>query len=351
MRFCLWGQVAVAAALLTTLEHSAWADALADARKAVEESDYLRAQPALVSALEAGTASPDELAEIYRLTGIVEGALGNEDAAEKAFSKWLALDPDGALPPGTSPKIMRPLAAAQELVSKKEPLSAKAETAHDPPSVTLVVASDPLKMIVGAKVYFITDGKPEETLEADGKKKVTIELGTGKRIELRLHAVDRYGNRVVELGTKDAPIVIASSGKETKIDPKDRGLLVGTKVAPAEPRPWYFQWWVWGTATVVATGVGGYFAWRTNSDLDRLDYLNANSLVHRWSEAQEVEDSARRNLLVTNIAAGTAGAFAIGTAILFLTRPTTRSTSTENELRATFTPTRGGGAVVLGGQF
>lgn len=347
MRSCLWGQVAVAAALLTTLEQSARADALADARKAVDESDYLRAQPALVSALEAGTAGPDELADIYRLTGIVEGALGNEDAAEQAFSKWLALDPEGALPPGTSPKIMRPLAAAQELVSKKGALSAKAETAHDPPSVTLVIASDPMKMIVGAKVYFVTDGKPEETLEADGKKKVTIELGTGKRIELRVHAVDRHGNRVVELGSKDAPIVIASSGQETRIDPKDRGLLVGTKITPAEPRPWYLQWWVWGTATVVATGVGGYFAWRTNSDLDRLDYLNANSLSHRWSEAQQAEDSARRNLLVTNIAAGTAGAFALGTAILFLTRPT----STESELRATITPTRGGGAVVLGGQF
>ena len=146
-------------------------------------------------------------------------------------------------------------------------------------------------------------------------------------------------------------IVITSSGQETVIAPKDRAPLVGAKVEPAEPRSWYFQWWVWGTATVVAIGVGGYFAWRTNSDLDRLDYLNANSLVHRWSEAQAVEDSARRNLLVTNIAAGAAGAFAIGTAILFLTRPTTRPTSTESELRAIVTPMRGGGAVVLGGQF
>jgi hypothetical protein len=52
-------------------------------------------------------------------------------------------------------------------------------------------------------------------------------------------------------------------------------------------------------------------------------------------------------LLVTNIAAGAAGAFAVGTIILFLTRPT----SDESELRATITPTRGGGAVSLGGHF
>jgi hypothetical protein len=75
--------------------------------------------------------------------------------------------------------------------------------------------------------------------------------------------------------------------------------------------------------------------------------LNANSLNYRWADAQAIEDSARRNLLITNIAAGAAGAFAIGTIILFVTRPT----SSEGELRATITPTRGGGAVSFGGQF
>lgn len=348
MRSCLWGQVAIAAALLTALASAARADALADARKAVEASDYLSAQPALETALKAGTAGPDDLAEIYRLTGVVQGALGNENAAEKAFARWLALDPKGSLPPGTSPKITRPFDAAYATATKKGPLSAKAETADNPPAVTLVVTNDPMKMIVGAKVYFVTDGKQEEMLEAAGTKKATVELGTGKRIDLRVHAVDQYGNRVVELGSKDVPIVITSTGKEKQLSAADRELFRSKQPAESPaPRPWYLQWWVWGGATVVATGVGGYFAWRTNSDLNQLDYLNSNSLAHTWSEAQAVEDSARTNLLVTNIAAGAAGAFALGTAILFLTRPT----SGETELRATITPTRGGGAVVLGGQF
>lgn len=290
MRSCRWAQGAVLAALLITLASTARADALADARKAVETSDYLRAQPALETALTAGTAGPDDLAEIYRLTGIVQGALGNEDAAEEAFGKWLALAPRGSLPPGTSPKITRPFDVAQALIKKQGALEAKAETADDPPAVTLVVVNDPMKMIVGAKVYYVTDRKPEEALEAEGTSRVTIELGT---------------------------------------------------------RPLYLKWWVWGSAAVVATGVGGYFGWRTHVDLDRLDYLNANSLAHTWQEAQDVEASARRNLLVTNIAAGAAGAFALGTAILFLTRPT----STETELRVTLTPSASGGAVVLGGQF
>lgn len=347
MRSCWW-QVAVAAALLTVLAAtSAHADALGDARKAVEGSDYLRARPALEDALEAGTAGPTDLAEIYKLTGVVEAALGNVDASQQAFARWLALEPKGSLPPGTSPKITRPFSAAQDHAKKAGPLSAKAETSDDPPSVTLVVVNDPAKMIVGAKVYFSADRKPEQTLEADGTGKVTIELDLGRRIDLRLHAVDRYGNRVVELGSKDVPIVITGSGKAKPIDPKDRELLVSKKHEPAQPRAWYWKWWVWGTATVIATGVGGYFAWQTRSDLQRLDYLSSNSLDYRWADAQAVEHSARRNLLVTDIAAGTAGVFALGTVILFLTRPAT----SESELRATITPTRGGGAVSFGGHF
>jgi hypothetical protein len=341
---CRWGQAAVAAVLLTTFASSAHADALADARKAVDGSDYLNARPALEAALEAGTAGPADLADIYRLTGIVEAALNNSGAAEKAFARWLTLVPKASLPAGTSPKITRPFNAAQQKYGGA--LSAKAETSDDPPSVTLVVTSDPQKMIVGAKVYFIADRKVEQTLEAEGKGKITIELGIGKRIDLRLHAIDEYGNRVVELGSKDVPIVITSSGKVKQIDRADRDLLV-TKREPEQPRPFVLQWWVWGTATVVATGVAGYFAWRTHEDINRIEYLHANSFAFQWSDEQAAERSARRNLLVTEIAGGVAGAFALGTVILFLTRPSTD----ETEVRATITPTRGGGAIVLGGHF
>lgn len=348
MRCCLWGQVAVSAALLTALASTARADALADARKAVDGSDYLSAKPALETALKAGTSGPTDLAEIYKLTGIVEAALGNTGASEQAFARWLALEPKGSLPAGTSPKITRPFDAAEKQAKQQGPLAAKAQTTDSPPAVTLVIQNDPQKMIVGAKVYFVADKKAEETLEAEGHGKITIELGTGKRIDLRLHAVDQYGNRVVELGSKDVPIVITSSGAETKIIEKDRERVVKKEPPPPEePRSWYFQWWTWGAATVVTAGVGGYFAWRTRSDLQQLDYLNANSLAHPWGDAQDVERRARRDLLVTNISAGVAGAFAIGTIILYVTRPTT----SETQVRAAITPTRGGGAVVLGGHF
>lgn len=344
-----WIPVATAAVLMFAVAPAARADALADARKAVDGSDYPTARTLLVSALEAGTAGPDALAEIYKLTGIVEGALGNATAATDAFSKWLSLDARGALPLGTSPKIMRPFTAAQDKAKKRGLVEAKAKTEDNPPAVTLVVVNDPHKLIASAKVYFRVDNKAEQSLEAAGTEQIKLELETGKRIDLRLHAVDKYGNHVVELGSKDVPIVITSSGTTKQIiDPEDRKLFVKKRTEPApppSPRALYAQWWVWGIGTIVATGTGGFFAWRTRQDINELDALNANSLSHRFSDAQTVESRAHRDLLITNISAGVAGAFAIGTAILYFTRPDT------SETRVAVTPTAGGGAIVLGGQF
>lgn len=343
-------QVALAA-LVFVYAATARADSLSDARKAVDGSDYLTAKPALEDALKAGTAGPADLAEIYKLTGIVEGALGNEKQAQAAFLRWLSLDPRGSLPPGTSPKITRPFDAAAEQARKKGPIVAKAETEENPPAVTLVVVNDPVKLIAGAKVYFSVDRKPEQSLSADGTKRVKVELERGKRLDLRLHAVDEYGNRVVELGSRDVPIVITSSGEVKPIVVEHKGAPGVTKPeSPREPRPWYLGLWTWGGATIVAAGVGGYFGYRTRSELNDLDHLNANSLAHEWSEAQVVEEHARRDLLVTEIAMGTAGVFALGTIILYLTRP---DPSAREERTTTIAPVplQGGGAVVLGGHF
>lgn len=343
---CRW---LLAAAAVVVVAHSApaHADSLSDARKAVNGSDYPTAKTSLDAALKAGTASPAELAEIYKLSGIVEAALGNAQGATTLFAKWLSLDPKASLPDGTSPKLKRPFDAAATQAQTRGAIEAKAETEDDPPAVTLVIVNDPHKLIVGAKVYFRVDKRPEQQLAADGAGRIKIELETGKRLDLRLHAVDEFGNRVLELGSKEVPIVITSSGQnKVLVDPTERA-LVKAPLEPAAPRSWYAQWWVWGVATGVSAAVTGFFAWRTHGDIQELESLNANSYAHPWTDAQTVESRARRDLLITNIGLGVTGAFAIGTAILFLTRPKQQ----ETEPRAAITPIPGGGAVVFGGHF
>jgi hypothetical protein len=335
---------AIVVATLLGITQAAAEPPLDRAKAAVEASDYLAAKTALAEALAAGSSSPDQLAEIYRLTGIVAGALGETTAAVDAFTRCLALAPKAELPPGTSPKIAKPFATAQAYFKTHEPLKIKTETTADPPAVTVIVVSDPLAMIARVEATVIVDGKPEQKLERPGSARTTIELPAGKRLDLRIAALDAKGNHVAELGSTDVPIVIVGpSAGGVKPDP----VAVTKPAAPVKQRPLYLRWWLWGSVTIAVAGAGVYFgidAVRTKNDLDA---LTADSINHTFAEAKSVESHARRSVLLANIAFGTAGGLAIVTTILYLTRPHPRA----QEHRVTVTPVRGGGAVVFGGVF
>jgi hypothetical protein len=331
-------RAAILFALVSLAGRSARADdALASARKFVESSDYMAARPLLVQALDAGTASPDELAEIYKLTGIVEGALGETKAAKHAFEEWLALDPKGTLPDGTSPKITKPFAAAQSAGAQ---VKVKADTTSDPPTVALAIVSDSLQLVASTRVFVRADGAAEK--ELDGKPGDAIALPRGHRLDLRVQALDKHGNRVVELGTSDVPLVI--TGAEPDVVVGKKPVVKPKPVEPEHPRPVLLRWWLWGTAAVAFAGAGTYFGFAARSGRDELATIDANSSEHQFSEAQKLQTKINRELLAFDIGLGIGGAFAIGAAILFVTRP-------HYEQHVAIVPTPGGGSVVFGGAF
>jgi hypothetical protein len=322
-------------------------DSLAQARAAVDASDYMTAKSALASALASGTNGPDEVVEIYRLQGIVAGALGDAKAATEAFKYLLALSPKATLPAGTSPKISKPFAAASKFFASHDPLKVKTETASDPPSVTLVVVSDPLAMVMKARVWASVDGKKEKekTLDGGGKDKITVELPRGKRLDLRVAAVDEHGNRLVELGSADVPIVVVGGG-EDKPKPTERVADKPVEQAPKPraARPLYLRWWMWAGAAAVIGGAGTYFGVDAVLAKQDLDALNADSVHHRFTEAQDVESRGHRDVWFANIGWGLAGALAIGAGVLYITEPHT-------ETRMSIAPTHSGAAIVFGGAF
>ena len=334
-RVC-WG---VAAALLMIgFAQTARADeaSLVEARRAVDTSDYMAARTALAAALNKGDANPGELAEIFRLSGIVEAALDDVAASSAAFAKWLSLEPRSVLPAGTSPKIMRPFKTASDQAKKARPLEVKAETSADPPTVSLVIVNDPQKLVVRARVIVRVDGKPEQTFTGLDQ----IALPHGKRLDLRIQALDQHGNRIVELGTAEVPIVITGTGAIERPKP----IAERRSSEPDQPRPRYLQWKLWGAAagvTALGTGIVGLLL---RSDLQELGHLNANSLDHQWNDAQQVESSARHKVLLVDIGLGLTGAFAVGAAVLYFTRP-------HLETIVAPMPTAGGGGIVLGGHF
>ena len=316
------------------------------ARDAVDRSEYSAARPLLVAALETGSNDPDQMIEIYRLTAIAAAALNDTRAATDAFTRLLALSPKFMLPAGTSPKITRPFVTAGTYYKSHDPLRVKAQTTAQPPAVALVIESDPLGMIVRARAKVRVDGKPAQELDGKGSGRIEIALPPGDKLEIELAALDEYGNRLVELGGRDAPIEIAGA--------REAETVVVKPPPPPKPKPkplpppvqaeraWYWQWWVWGTAAVAFGGGATYFGLAARSSIDELRVVQANSYTHEWHDAHDIESRARLQALAFNIGMGAAGVFAVGATILFMTRP---------QETITPVPTRGGVALVIGGTF
>jgi hypothetical protein len=325
------------------------ADPLDDAKAAVEASDYLKARAQLGEALASGAYGREELAELHRLSGVVAGALGDPKAATAAFERALALSPKLALPPGTSPKIVRPFTAAQNLAKARAPLEIRSEPQASPPAVTVVVVSDPLAMIARVRAWVIADGAPEQTLDRPGAERVAIELPAAARLDVRVAALDEHGNRLAELGSRAVPIVIV--GKAPPPPGGDTAAPVQPPPPPPPParppRPLYLKWWMWGGAAVAFGAAAGYFGIDAVLAKRELDELNRNSIAHTFDEARDVERRARRGVLLANIGYGAAGVLAVGATILYLTEPR----RARGERRVTVAPVSGGGAIVLGGRF
>ena len=308
---------------------------------ALDNSDYPGAQDLVTKGLAAGGNSPASTVELYRLQGVIEGSLGNTQRATDAFLRALALNPKLALAVGTSPKVMKPFVAAKNFYKTNEPLEVKVETRPRPPAVTLVVRHDPMKMVARARVAYVVDGQPEKMLDGIG----TIDLPAGARLDLRVTVLDASGNRLVEIGSSDVPIVIVSS---TALPPGKAKPAKKPVAGPAHERPLYAKWWLWGGAAIAFTGAGAGFGIAALEAKSDLEALNSTSSAHSFDEATAVEDKIRTRLLLSNISYGVAIACGVTAAILFLTKP---SSAERSSISVAPAPTRGGGAIVLGGEF
>lgn len=297
---------------------TAVAGPIEDAKAQIDASEYFPARASLDKAYQAGSNKPADIAEIYRLTGIVHAALNDPKAAQLAFQKCLALSPQTTLPAGTSPRISRPFAAAQEFLKEKKPLEIKTSTTADPPSVTVEIISDPMSMITSLQAVAIVDGKPEERIDQLAAPSAKIELPKGKRIDLRVVALDEKGNYLVEIGSKEVPIVILGKGdSDIVIKPPPPK----STPKPYKERPLYLKWWLWAGAAVVFGGAGAYFGYDVVRAQDELEEIGAQSANHTFDEAKDIEDRGRRSALFANIGLIAGGSFAITATVLYLTRP------------------------------
>lgn len=330
---CLRGLVWIALAWLWLEDVAAADDPLAQARKAVAESDYAAALPALGAALDTGGRGHDELAEIYQLTGVVQAALGDTRAATDAFIHLLVLSPAAALPDGTSPKIRRPFDEAARYVASHGTLQIKFEGPEPTGRVAVVVASDPLDMAATVRVVSQTRGRQDLEVRSERIEVATLD-GTSIR-DANVTVLDVHGNALAGV------VYQRDLRPRTPYEPPR-----STIVVHARPRPVYLRWWPYAAAGVAAVGVAGYFGLAARSATDDLQAIIADSPHHTYGEARAVEDRARRDVLITNLGLGAAGALAIAAGALYLFAPRDHT-----EILSGVAPLPGGGQLVVGGKF
>lgn len=306
------------------------------AQEALASLEYETALHSLEKALLTGRSGPDELKVVYRLLGEVHGALGHSAEAEQQFRRLLALDVEAGLSDGASPKLLAPFSAAQRYMRTRDTLAARCTVDEGSASVTVHVDADPLSQVSGARVVYRVAAGAEHVLDARGNAPLTLQMPAGERIELTCAVLDEHGNRLVEIGSWEEPMILTATVKRDVMTPRK---------APrrARSRSLFARWYLWGTASVLTAGAGVYFGLEARSNQQELDDLQRTSMEHSYSDVEKVERRGKRNALLTNIGLGAAGAFALAAAVTWGLQPERAAGETATAVAPV--PMRGGAGV------
>lgn len=237
--------VSRAIAIVCALAAAAQADSarLEQARQAIEGVRYDEAQRLLTAALAAGANTPAELEEIYKLSASTAVVLGQADAGEQYYRRWLALDPGAALGKDISPKLRASFDAAKAYIGAHGRFDVTASRTG-PAEATVEIISDPLAMARGARME---RGAIVSTFDAAKHAKLAIDARAA-----RAFVLDEYGN---VLRTLDVP----AAAREPLRAPDPAG-----KPAPqtklVEHRGTHrTALLAWGIPAVSFLAVGGFF--------------------------------------------------------------------------------------------
>jgi hypothetical protein len=325
--------LAVAAAVALAAVPAARADerALAEARAAIKQVKYDRAQAILVEALRAGGHTPAELAEVLQLAGTTAIVLGQRDVGEQYFRQWLALAPDATLPAGVSPKLREAFVAAQAAMAALGRLEVRVR-ATGRGTLDVEVVRDPLRQVAAVATV---------TARGLGAARPLI----GARLELTgadvtaVQVLDVHGNQlrvidraVFEPARSPGPTPEPSSAPSSAPSPDPSATAPSAPVhaptatrpdrtAPARSsrRPTLRAWTTWAIPTAVTAGVGLGFTLYAQAARDERDRLFREPGGQFLEEYQVAVEAAEDRQLIGNLAFVATGVLAVTGAVLVLT--------------------------------
>ncbi len=319
-----------ALAVVAALACTARADSgkLEQARQALEAVRYDDAQRLLVAAIAEGTNTPATLRELYKLSASTAVVLGQADAGEQYYRRWLALDPTAALGADVSPKLRAPFDAAKAYIAAhgRFEVTASRISVHE---LELSVLSDPLAMARGVKL----DRGATVPFSADRRARLTSEATSA------IHAivVDEYGNALTELDVA-APVITVVP------PPPDPQPPTAVRPPPDPGRPAHLHTaalYSWGIPCLMFLGTGTAFTFAAIYEHAQVGNILDDSKNYTYTELND-----RRHLRNTFTALG---ATFVGVGALLLI-PTGIYLSKRTHGRAaerTVTPFVGAGAAGL----
>jgi hypothetical protein len=235
-----------ALAIVCALACAARADSakLEQARQAIDGVRYDEAQRLLVSALEAGANPPASLQEIYRLSANTAVVLGQTDAGEQYYRRWLALDPTATLGKDISPKLRAPFDAAKAYIGAHGRFDVTV-TRTGPREASVEVVSDPLAMARSARLERSTVVTP---FDATKHAKLAVEVTAA-----RAYVLDEYGNVLRELDVPAAAAAPLQAPYVTEQKPETTTKLVEHRGTHRTALL------AWGIPCVSLLAIGGFF--------------------------------------------------------------------------------------------
>ena len=233
-----------------------------EANGLMEQGEFEDAVKVLQRGLSQPDVSDDVLVELYRMMGLAQLYLGNEDKAREAYEKLLQARPDYELPKSAPPKIRELYARIKDDIRKRRvrPITLTA------PSIDEHEGNQPLEaeakiedMALGAKakLYYRRAGAQAYSsvdftrVKGGAKDAFTATIpaydlpaeGHGYDVEYYLEVADAAQRRLAGKGDAYNPLHFT-------VKPEGEVSAGG-----GEETPWYKNPWIWvGAGAIVAAG-------------------------------------------------------------------------------------------------
>jgi hypothetical protein len=231
---------------------------LARAQQSYERLAFKPCREAAQRALRRPKNSRRDLIDIYRLLGLCNAALNEDEAANNAYQRLLAIDPEYKLDPDLSPQFTSSFKEAKGLMGSRRPIGAKLV----PPPVTLrptrqitleLEVDDPLGMVNEISFsYKRADGASFTSVPvAKGAGRLQVSLppvgspGASRAVlDYYVEMRDENGGELGGAGSAAAPqrVVIGEP------------LPTGPSGAEVVSTPFYKRVWFWTVVGIVAGG-------------------------------------------------------------------------------------------------